>query len=219
MQRGWELGRFAIALMLALLPGGSSLAQNNDLVEPKERRHSLGPLTPRDYQAELPEPSRRRGRQAGITTEIKYDFQYQTVKQRDKLIGELTGIEVFAVVLRDKSWKTDPRDKALLDHEQGRFDLAQIEALRGQIDLIRRFRDDPLEVTGKKEVEVRQTLDREIRKLLRPYVDAADTAHAEYERVTGVGTLPEEQAAARREQRDTFKKLAAAAAKLGGIKP
>src|SRR5437870_5478311 len=83
-------------------------------------------------------------------------------------------------------------------------------------DLIRRFNDEPLEATGKKEIEVRQTLDRELRKLLLPYVAAAEAAQAEYQRTTAVGTLPDVQAAARQEQRETLKKLAATAAKLEG---
>lgn len=179
----------------------------------QDRRYAQGPLSPKDYRAKPPEPADRRGRRAGITTDIRYDFHFQVAKRKDKLSGYIDTLAVFAVVLRDESWNTSPQDKALLDHEQGLFDLAQIEALRAQVDLVRRFDFEPLEATGKTQEEIHQTLDRELRKLIRPYVNAANETKAEYDRVTRIGTLPDEEAQAREQHREELKKLVAAAAK------
>lgn len=206
-----------IAAWLIFFSSATALrAQGKSPLDPRpERRYSHGPLTAKDYEAEPPhDPKYRRGRQAGLATDIRYEFHFQTTRKKDRLLGHIDSLAVYAVVLRAESWNLSPEDKALLDHQQGLFDLTQIEALKAQIVISRRLDDEPLEATGKNRDEVQQTLDRELRKLIRPYVDGANETKAEFDRVTRIGSLAAEESQARQQQRELLRKFTAEAAKI-----
>lgn len=192
---------------IVCLPTPAGAQTKAPLDQKNNRRHSAGPLTAADFLGTAPDPQERPRRILALTTtEVKYEFQFSLFKKGGGLLARVESIEVFAVVLRTQSWNARPDDKLLLDHEQGHFDITQIHALRAQAELTRLIEDGPLEATGKKESEVREAIDRKIRKLLAPFNEASTQANQEYDSVTLHGTLPERQAEARKEQQELLKK-------------
>ena len=94
--------------------------------------------------------------------------------------GRLRG-GVRAVFLPDRSWVRDPSD-ALLDHEQGHFDLAEVYARR----LRERLRDEapPCRAAGAAEAAQR---------LYDDVLDEAERESARYDADTARGTRPDAQ--------------------------
>lgn len=200
-----------VAAIICLAFADQAAAQTKPPPDPpQERKYSQGSLTTADFLAEAPDPASRGRRLLALTTtELKYDFRYHFSKRGEKCTGRVESIEVFAVVLQTQSWNQRPQDKVLLDHEQGHFDLTQIQALQAQAELTRRLKEESLVAVGKTESQVQQALNGEVRKLLRPFGDAAKLHNDEYDRVTAHGTLPTEQAQARKEQKELLIRLSA----------
>src|SRR5262245_29424211 len=105
-------------VLVAQAPG-----QTADDETSKVRRYDQGPMTAEDFAAEV--PADRGPRQASTYSRIRYNFQYRgTISGKTTRIMA-TQIESFAVLMPAKSWNAAPMDAALLDHEQGHFDLTQ----------------------------------------------------------------------------------------------
>src|SRR5687767_8495044 len=97
----------------------------------ERRRYEEGPLAQDDF-GDVPAfvPA---GASARTATELLYNFRYKYRSTSRSTTITLSSIEIDAYIRRDQSWNLNPENKALLDHEQGHADIAQIECLKARL--------------------------------------------------------------------------------------
>jgi hypothetical protein len=198
----------ATAIVVVLLPSLVAAADR--------RKYEDGPLTKDDF-GEIPAfvPA---GASARTVTELLYNYHYKYRSNSRSTTITLSSIEINAYIRRDQSWNRNLDNEALLDHEQGHADIAQIECLRARLAFRERLRKGrPIEVTASSLKEAETALQREVKREMDKYEQAAREADAEYDRATSHG-LNGQQAEWRRVQQETLKKLQAECGKRGNDK-
>ncbi len=175
------------------------------------RQYRSGPLTPSDFRAPPPDPPPKKDGiklLAETVTELRYQYTYRTAIDDNRTTARLKTIDVFAVVMRDRSWNTSHANRRLMDHEQGHFDITKLYALRAQLELARMFRAGRrVRGLGRKEPAAVQDLESKVRVFIEPFDAAGKKEQAEYDRVTRHGTLVRAQAQWRKRQAEEFKRL------------
>lgn len=174
------------------------------------RRYEAGPLRVEDFQGEPSEMTTSSGHRpmAFTSTRILFTCRYQLNTRGNRATARLKSIDIFAVIERNESWYEPAGGKALLDHEQGHFDITQASTLRARSrfrEVLRRGRAP--ESTGKTNEEAGRQLSLSIKKLLLPFEQEAINAHQEYDRITGHGSLRRAQMEQRRIQTETLRRL------------
>jgi hypothetical protein len=188
----------AIALAISL-PLGIGFAADD------RRKYDDGPLTIADFKA----PTQDGTRGAAFTsTQLSYEMRYRYKSAGDNVTVTLESITIDAHIRRDQSWNKEPENKRLLDHEQGHADIAQIHCLKARLA----FRDKlakkkGITATAGSLQDAAAALDREVRKEMSAFENAAREADSEYDRETMNG-LGGTQAEWRRVQSETLKELA-----------
>lgn len=180
---------------------------------PSRRPYRDGPLTPDDFQATPTTPTR--GIQAWTYTEQAYRSRYRIEQRRRDWVVSLTELEVWAVVDRTQSWNRLPRDAALLDHEQGHFDITQIFALEAQNSLLQDVRrGKPLQARGATRDEAIKAFEKKLSERLQALAEASSEEQRAYDKATENGLNITAQADARREHKRRLEAAIVAAEKL-----
>jgi hypothetical protein len=188
----------SIAIWLATMSVAVAAADDN-------RKYEEGPLTAADFRAE---PQDIPAAAAKTATQLGHDFRYRYKSTARNTTVTLESITIEAYIRRNRSWNRKPDDKALLDHEQGHADIAQIHCLQARLAFRKLQRGPGLSVTASSLKEATAALERELDKLMAVYEQAACDADAEYDRETRNG-LGGKQAEWRRVQRETIEQLEA----------
>ena len=171
----------------------------------KSRRYADGPLTPDDFKLAAPDPVPT---DAGISmvamtyAELRYSYHYRFEEKNGRATAWPVDVEVFAVMVRAKSWNTQPQSVRILDHEQGHFDLAEIHARRASEKLNKALADRKYIGRGKTEAEARTDLESQLNKAFEALVDQLMAEQKEYDRATQHGLADAAQAEARKVQKE-----------------
>ncbi len=186
---------YCLLLLLAAMCGNARAREP----VPSLRPYADGPLTAADFAGERPADAQTA---AWSEFEYKWKHAYRLETNGTSRVATLTDIDIWASVRRDKSWNLRPRSAILLDHEQGHFDIAQTQALRARLQLLKDLGKVGVpQGRGRNTDEALQALDVALAKTLTELLDPAKKAHADYDEVTKRGDLAPEQALSRKVQR------------------
>lgn len=162
------------------------------------RLYGAGPLTIADFRGAVPQATRFFAR---TSTDVRYDFKYRYEVRGNVTTVTLTEINAFATLDRANSWNARPEDKALLAHEQGHFDIAQLCALKLQLELAKLLKDGAApNASAASEREAAAALVQKLDELAQPLHASMRAADAEYDQATEHGRLASQQADARKKQ-------------------
>jgi len=193
--RAVRRGAPALALVLTLL-AFSAGAQERIL-----RPYDKGPLAPREFTGPVPDAARdgRLQRQAYTRTDLRYDYRYNYTIAGDVFEVELSEIRVAASFVPQESWLALPNDVRLLDHEQGHFDLAEIQARRMRADFLQRQHAGELKFKAASEAAGHALLKQRLDTLFTKGLDTLRTLEEDYDRTTRSGVDFRGQLNARRQ--------------------
>src|SRR3954471_22655938 len=134
--------RLAAIVFASVLLAGSAAAQIPGEAAfgggKAQRRHSDGPLTEKDFQAQPPGEGRLMVSpfRASVYLDISWSNQYRTIIRGRNVTAQLTQFESWGVCDPSKSWnRWVKQDPDLLDHEQGHLDVVEIHARRLEIKM------------------------------------------------------------------------------------
>lgn len=190
----------ALAASLLLLAAAVACAAED------RRPYEDGPLIADDFRGDVEDTP---GAVAKTVTQFVFDFKYRYKTTARLTTATLESITIQAYIRRDQSWTRNPEDKRLLDHEQGHADIAQIHCLQARLAFRKwRTKGPNIAATASSRKEAAAALDREVRKEMAVFEQAARDADAEYDRET-INGLGGKQAEWRRVQIETLKQLEA----------
>jgi hypothetical protein len=199
-----------MGVLLVLVGVVAMAAEEQPKQENLERRYQLGPLVAEDFRGSPPPGNAGKGNDyaAGIETTVRWTVRYRIDQTGKKFTIKLTEVDVFAAVYPYKSFNNRPIDKALLDHEQGHFDIAEIFAREMRIKLTEEIRrGKPLTVSGTTQKEASEQVDVELNRLLKDARESLSQRHEQYDAITNHGDNPEKQKLQRDEQKEKLKSL------------
>ena len=203
----------------AFLAGSVALAEES-APPPAERAaneylrpHRFGPLTDDDFQAPPPKDASRpeASYAAWLTQEIRWASRYQTLRGGKTWRAKVAEIQVFAAVWRDQSWnrRHGQSDAAVLDHEQGHFDINQTHAVRLEIEVRQKIAaGKPPQAEGKTEQEAVDKLKEILRQSVATTHSSATVENQEYDRQTTHGSDQPKQQEFRHLQKAALEKVA-----------
>lgn len=187
--------------MLLLALAGISVALG-EAAEPAAqgsyRPYGDGPLSAADFEAQAD-----RSQAFSAWTELDFDYSYgYSLARRGEWIVTLNKIEIQARIRRDKSWNKRPENAALMDHEQGHFDLMQTFALRAQCELHSQLQTvDVLQGRNASKAAAIRALETQLQAAIQRWMDEAIIANKKYDQETANGANLAQQATARRAQK------------------
>ena len=178
---------------------------------PSFRAYRKGPLRADDFHATPPaKPPKADGLHAlaYTATDVRHKMRYRYTQRRRRFSAWLTSLQVDAVVLCDQSWNKQKQNCDLLDHEQGHFDITEIQTRRIQLHMRKLIkRGKALKVVATSKQDAVTKLQAQIRAELKPFVDASKRGHETYDELTRHGTRRQAQAEQRRKQKQSLKEL------------
>lgn len=194
-------------LICGLLWLWPALVLAQEVAAEKLRSHRAGPLTADDFQAKGDARSRYI---AWTDTTLQFHFKYRSETKNGQRVVTLTDIDVWAALTTDKSWNLRPTDPLLMDHEQGHFDLTEIQArlARNQIRRLMKRRDPLTFARAPREAEAAAKLKAGIAKFMEAYTEASQASHQAYDEATRNGRDGAAQANERRQQQAQLEALA-----------
>ncbi len=120
--------------------------------------------------------------------------------------AQLTEFDAFAILKRDQSWNAQPNNARLLDHEQGHFDLAELNARRMRQNIAKLLTGAGLVGKGRDRAAADANLEELLRARLKVFNDRDVQDQEQYDQITRHGTKPIEQAEQRKAQREALEK-------------
>ena len=199
-------GATRIAAILACLTA-QTVSSGQTAPASKPRSYATGPLTAADFQAPVPAKPPE-GIQALTETEVNWQIEYSTRRERNSWFAELRRVQVYATVRPDHSWNSDPRSSLLLDHGQGHFDLTQGFALEWQRRLREEIADGtPLTGRGETSSKAIADLDQQLRRRVDADRYLLEERHQIYDRETDHGRRAAELMKHREQQRHRLLEL------------
>jgi hypothetical protein len=174
-------------------------------------RHGERPLRASDFLALVPEdlPESDPPLVAYSHTEVRYAYNTQVSRRRNRVRLQLNEIELFAVFVGDKSWNDSKQNGALLDHHQGHLDLAQIASLELQQEFDEALRKERQSLVGEggSEQEAQQDLQQKIEKRMLARIAQLEQEHKYFDENTRYGTDAEAESRERRKQLELLQAL------------
>lgn len=174
------------------------------------RRYGDGPLTAEDFVGDVPELRIINGitMRSNVFTDVRYTYQCDGRNlPNGKFEVRLTQAEVFAIVDRRKSWNAAPEDAALMDHEQGHFDISALTAARLQARFDRLIKDKSLRVMGADRAAALQEMEKKVAAQMDELRQTWRDEQATYDRETVHGADFRKQAEFRRQHREMLELL------------
>jgi hypothetical protein len=155
------------------------------------RKYAAGPLAPADFRAAVPDPQPVKDGvrlRAMTDVEIRYTTRYRWDEPTSgKASARLTRFDCQAVLLPEKCWSKEPDDLRLLDHEQGHFDITEINARRAQKRFDQLIADQGLLGNGSDERSAVADLDKKVHDEMQKVFDRERDEQIKYDRVTNHG--------------------------------
>ena len=190
--------------ILCLLAPQALLAAEPTWPNSSWRAYATGRITNEDYQMQA--PPRRPGDSdekldANMFTGLFFFTDYDSEIRRQKVTLKLTAIRFVGYVDRSRSWRRRDLDTALLDHEQGHFDINEIYVRRASALIHDQLRKPSgVQVVARTRKQAEKALNDKIGELIEPIVYDLRQAHANYDRQTIHGTIKDQQELARKAQ-------------------
>ncbi len=171
----------------------------------KERPYTQGPLKVDEFLGEAPP---EKSATAHTATRIRYEFQFLFGQNGQQVTVSVRSIKLRVVFLPEESWYGPDTSPDLLDHEQGHFDIAEINAHRVELALEQaRLAGKLISATGNS----RQSAHAAVMVKLDEIAQLADKKTAddnvEYDRNTRHGFNFSEQSELRKIQKLTLQSL------------
>lgn len=205
--------------LLCLLVASTVIAEEPTLPNSSWRAYRTGRITNDDYRMQA--PPRRAGDpdarlDANMFTGLYFftDYVFDVRSQKVKL--KLKGIRFVGYVDQSRSWRRRDLDDALLDHEQGHFDINEIYVRRASALIHDRLRrPGGVQVVAPTRKQAEAALNERISELIEPVVYDLRKAHASYDQKTVHGTIQDRQKEARKTQLDELKSSQPASRRRG----
>jgi hypothetical protein len=173
----------------------------------RPRTYADGPLAPADFRAAVPEPQPVKDGvklRAMTDVEIRYTTRYRWDEPMPgNVSARLTRFDSQAVLLPDKCWNKEPDDLRLLDHEQGHFDITEINSRRAQKRFDQLIADQGLLGYGSDERSAVADLDKKVHDEMQKIFDRERDEQIKYDRASNHGR----NFAAQAKQRATIDKV------------
>ena len=183
----------AVVVVASLVPAcvQSAFGQRPTGAEPsaeiEQRVYETGPLTPRDFQAAIPEDDR--GLDAWTTSDLTYRYRYEARIVGRRATARVTQVDIEAVVIPGESWNRQPENLSLLDHEQGHFDLTQIAALKARLH----FAQQRISRSAATAAGAVRSIESELQQKMGEFLDELKRQHEQYDRLTNHGRVVSRQ--------------------------
>jgi hypothetical protein len=189
------------------IPGPPTLEKSK-----ADRHYKDGPLTAADFQGTAPAAGKDAATpyRAMVYVDIVWSSQHRTIPFGRGVAARLTSFEAAAASDPARSWNRWRQDEApaLLDHEQGHFDIVQIHAKRLELKLRKLVATKkPLLGQGESEDAAVEALESLLEKEYAATKALSDEENREFDRLTEHGTATEKQGELRRVQQETLKRL------------
>lgn len=164
---------------------------------PRWRAYADGPLQATDFKLDAPasRTEQEAKHEAMIYLDIRVDYRYSTSTGAGKVTLKPEKISVWAAMDLSRSWfsSSAKRPMALLDHEQGHFDLHEVAARKLQRDLDAQLAGAKLKYTARTEQEAVQKFKTQLQKWTTTAAQDAIQASVDYDNLSGHGKVAEQQ--------------------------
>jgi hypothetical protein len=168
------------------------------------RPYRNGPLTAADYRCPPPNPVPQKNGvylSAMTYTSLHYTTRYRWRElQPEKVEAWLTNFEIVAEVDRRRSWTIRPTDERLLDHEQGHFDVTELNARRIQKKFDELISTDTIIGHGDDEKTAVADLNQQVDSRVQEFLDLEQKQQDQYDTATHHGLNHSAQADERQKQ-------------------
>ncbi|MEE3370865.1 MAG: hypothetical protein VX346_16115 [Planctomycetota bacterium] len=209
--------RCLITLILtwgATVPGQTQVTQTANQpqkeISSPPRRYQEGPLTVSDFRGKVPRDAE--GKVESLLAFTKTDFRYSwksTFARRNRRhYLTATNIDLYSVMLPQHSWNRAPRDQRLLDHEQGHFDITEVQIRKAILQLKDPSSRKLFRSSGNSRTRAVQRFEKNLARFLEPFVAASRKHHERYDKVTKHGSNRPAQEHERRKQKLDLQRLA-----------
>lgn len=179
---------------------------NGEAPNPKTMRlYTNGPLTIADYSSKPANAPAGFG--AMTDTELRYHSEYEILSTPVGITCRVKKLIFYAVLSPKTSWADPNRIEALLEHEQGHFDITHKHALLAKKTLEPKALRRQLSETAATAELARDLLAKRLEKEVRPFSERGVAENKAYDEATRHGTLPEAQAEWRARQKQEIAEL------------
>lgn len=173
----------------------------------KLRRYDQGPLKLSEFRRNTKDSIRGR---ANTMTRVMYEYKTYAKQTKPKHFEvELRSMKVYSIFLPEASWWNHPPSDALLDHEQGHFDIAEITARRLQASFRKALKSGKtIRGLGRSLEAAQKQLEAKLQKVIDLANKQSLEENQEYDSLTRHSVLVSAQAEYRRIQKLTLDRLA-----------
>ena len=174
------------------------------------RRYAEGPLRVTDFRAAPPtEPvPGSPSLQAFTQTDFRFTWKYTISRRNRRFHLKATTIDLYGVVVRDRSWNRAPDNQRLLDHEQGHFDITETAIRQARLKLQEPMSRRLIRASGNTLKRALRRLEENVLQFLEPFAAETRKRHTHYDRVTGHGKNSAAQHRERMRQKNDLDRLA-----------
>ncbi len=183
----------------------NSLAVLSAPPKSKERVYSLGPLKVDEFRGEV---ISQHSTSAHTATRTRYQFALAFNQVGQLVTAVVKSIELRVVFLPDESWYGPDAAVELLDHEQGHFDIAEINARRTALSLEKARRAGKfISASGNTKQAAQKAVLEKLNEIAQLVDQQTAEDNIEYDRTTRHGYNFSEQSEVRKIQKLTLKSL------------
>ena len=209
--------RWLITVFLAwgaTVPGPAQITRTANRPEKESRarprRYQEGPLTVRDFRGKVPRDADGKANPllAFTKTDFRYDWKSTFTRRNRKHYLVATEIDLYSVMLPQHSWNCTPRDRQLLDHEQGHFDITEAQIRKAILQLRAPSSRRLFRSSGNSRTRAVQRFEENLTRFLEPFVTASRKHHQHYDKTTRHGRIRSAQEHERKKQKLELQRLA-----------
>ena len=209
--------RWLIAFLLvggATVPGPAQVTQTANQPEKESstspRRYQEGPLTARDFRGKTPRDADGKVNSllAFTRTDFRFSWKSTFTRRNRKHYLKATDIDLYSVILPQHSWNRAPQDRQLLDHEQGHFDITEVQLRKAILKLKTPSSRSLFRSSGNSRTRAVHRFEENLARFLDPFVAATRKQHEHYDKLTAHGRNRAAQETMRKHQKLQLQLLA-----------
>ena len=174
------------------------------------RRYQEGPLAARDFRGKPPRNATGKVNSllAFTRTDFRFSWKSTFTRRNRKHYLKATNIDLYSVMLPQHSWNRAPQDRQLLDHEQGHFDITEVQLRKAILKLKSPSSRSLFRSSGNSRTRAVHRFEETLARFLEPFVEASRKQHEHYDKVTGHGKNRVAQETSRKKQKLELQLLA-----------
>ena len=209
--------RWLLTVLLAwgaTVPGPAQVTRTANRPEQEHRspprKYQEGPLTVRDFRGKVPRDAEGKANTllAFTKTDFRYNWKSTFTRRNRKHYLTATEIDLYSVMLPQHSWNCAPRDRQLMDHEQGHFDITETQIRKAILQLKAPSSRRLFRSSGNSRTRAVQRFEENLIRFLEPFVSASRKRHEHYDKVTRHGRIRAAQEHERKKQKLELQGLA-----------